>query len=404
MKRYWITANLAYLLIVGALGVLMRGAFTGFSTGFNYEYALHTHSHTAFIGWVYQALFVALASAYLSPEQIARGRYRLQLILTQILVLGMLVSFWRQGYSNISIVLSSIFQFVSYWFIWQLWRDGRRHRHTHHNFSWQWIEISLVALFISTLGPWGLATITYNGLQGTPNYNMAIYFYLHFQYNGWFIFALAGLALFAMESDGNPVTNRLIKQGFYLVAISLFPAYALSIVNLSPSALMITMAVLSGTGQVIGVLLLAWGCWQERMRLKAIYTTRAVQILAVFSGVALLGKFVLQLLSMVPGLDDIAFNNRHVIIAFIHWVVLGVVTFGLLAMLAQQRLLRLRGWVGQLGVAILMTGFIITEWYLVSPAIGITSVYMFTALFYAGLGMAAGIALIMAAQLLPLKP
>lgn len=398
MKRYWIAINLTWLLVVAVLGGLMRGTFTGATGGFHYEYALHTHSHVAFIGWVYQTLFVALVSRFLDAEQIRRGRYVLQLAITQILVVGMLAAFWLQGYAAASIALSSVFQVVSYWFAWRLWRDGREHVEGRHRFSWRFVQVSLLAMVLSSFGPWGLAAVVANGLQDSPYYSMAIYFYLHFQYNGWFVFGLLALLFAALESTGRAVTERYARWGFALLAVGLFPAYAMSIPHLAPSPATDLLAWGSGAAQVAGIVLLtAWG-WRERERLGGLPRPWPARLLLGIAAAAMVAKFVLQLLSLAPGLAEITFGNRHVIIAFIHLVVLGGITFALLGLLPVQGLLRMDGWVAGVGVVLLTAGFLWTEWLLVAPVLGVASAHMFPFLYSSGILMACGIAAIWIAQ------
>ena len=104
------------------------------------------------------------------------------------------------------------------------------------------------------------------------------------------------------------------------------------------------------------------------------------------------------MLSIVPGLDDIAFENRNVIIAYIHLVVLGVITFGLIGILAQQQWMSLTSKISRIGAAVLIAGFVTTEYLLVSPAFGVVHIQMFNGLFYAGIAMLSGIVLIWLAQ------
>ena len=398
MKRYWLLLNFLFLITVAVVGAIMRSVFTGMTTDLNYQFALHTHSHTGFIGWVYQSLFFALVTLYLSQEAVRRGRYALQLGITMALSAAMTVSFWQQGYGAISITLSSIFQVVSYWFVWRLWRDGKQHRETGHSYSWQFVEMALLTLFVSTFGPWGLAIISANGLQGTSLYSVAIYFYLHFQYNGWFIFGILALFLFAVEKKSGKIEHRLATGAFFALAISIFPAYVLSVIYLAKTPLVYAISILSGITQLAGIVLLYVAIGKLNIRFRDIFPNFWSRLLVSLAGVALLLKFVFQLLSIVPGLDDIAFENRNVIIAYIHLVVLGVITFGLIGILAQQQWMNLTSKISQIGAAVLIAGFVTTEYLLVSPAFGVVHIQMFSGLFYAGIAMLSGIVLIWLAQ------
>ena len=398
MKRYWLLLNFLFLITVAVVGAIMRSVFTGMTTDLNYQFALHTHSHTGFIGWVYQSLFFALVTLYLSQEAVRRGRYALQLGITMALSAAMTVSFWQQGYGAISITLSSIFQVVSYWFVWRLWRDSKQHRETDHSYSWRFVEMALITLFVSTFGPWGLAVISANGLQGTSLYSVAIYFYLHFQYNGWFIFGILALFLFAVEKKSGKIEHPLANSAFIALAVSIFPAYVLSVIYLEKTLLVYAIAILSGVTQLAGIAMLYSWLGKSNRRISEIFPNFWSRLLVSLAGIALLLKFVFQLLSIVPGLDDIAFENRNVIIAYIHLVVLGVITFGLIGILAQQQWMNLTSKISQIGAAVLIAGFVTTEYLLVSPAFGVVHIQMFSGLFYAGIAMLSGIVLIWLAQ------
>ncbi|MEZ4748472.1 MAG: hypothetical protein R3C41_20575 [Calditrichia bacterium] len=398
MKRYWLKLNFLFLITVALVGTIMRSVFTGMTTDLNYQFALHTHSHTGFIGWVYQSLFFALVTLYLPTETIRRGRYALQLGITMALSAAMTVSFWQQGYGAISIALSSIFQIVSYWFVWRLWQDGKQHRETDHSYSWRFVEMALITLFVSTFGPWGLAVISANGLQGTSLYSVAIYFYLHFQYNGWFIFGILALFLFAVEKKSGKIEQPLANSAFIALAVSIFPAFVLSVIYLEKTLLVYAIAILSGVTQLAGIAMLYSWLGKSNRRFSEIFPNFWSRLLVSLAGVALLLKFVFQLLSIVPGLDDIAFENRNVIIAYIHLVVLGIITFGLIGILAQQHWMNLTSKISQIGTTALIAGFVTTEYLLVSPAFGVVHIQMFTGLFYAGIAMLSGIVLVWLAQ------
>ena len=58
-------------------------------------------------------------------------------------------------------------------------------------------------------------------------------------------------------------------------------------------------------------------------------------------------------------------------------------------------------WLGEglmITAAVLIAGFVTTEYLLVSPAFGVVHIQMFSGLFYAGIAMLSGIVLIWLAQ------
>lgn len=79
--------------------------------GLDYNHFLHGHSHLAYLGWIFNAIFVALLYAYL-PGHLKK--YRLLFWLLQVAVIGMLISFPIQGYAAVSISFSTLHIFLSY--------------------------------------------------------------------------------------------------------------------------------------------------------------------------------------------------------------------------------------------------------------------------------------------------
>src|SRR5699024_7695639 len=97
--------------------------------------------------------------------------------------LVMFAAFLYQGYGLYSIIISTIHIFIEYWaaiFIWQQLRKREEFATTGRLF----IKGSLVALVISSLGPFSLGFIAANGLKDSFIVDMTIYFYLQFKYNG----------------------------------------------------------------------------------------------------------------------------------------------------------------------------------------------------------------------------
>src|SRR5699024_8001397 len=60
------------------------------------------------------------------------------------------------------------------------------------------LQGAIVSLILSTFGPFLLGILAGNGLKDSVYFDMSIYFYLHFQYNGWLYFSLIGLFIWIL--------------------------------------------------------------------------------------------------------------------------------------------------------------------------------------------------------------
>jgi len=81
-------------------------------------------------------------------------------------------------------------------------------------------------------------------------------------------------------------------------------------------------------------------------------------------------KNVLQALSALPVIADLAYLHRNYIIAYLHMVLVGFISFGALSLMLKSRVTILQPLVKS-GLALLVIAFILTETFLVLNAAGI---------------------------------
>jgi hypothetical protein len=354
----WLKISLFYLVLIALIGAYLRLKFVVPVPVFQYEYILHTHSHTAMLGWVYSALYIALLLSFI-PDAFNKKSYVVLFWLTQFAILGILVTFTVHGYWFLSIAFSTLHIFLSYWFILKFVKDVMKDRTVKGGIalSLKFIYASLFLLFLSSFGPWGLAVLAANKMIGTDLYNDAIYFYLHFQYDGWFTFAVIGLFIRYIESLQVMLNFKNGTRAFWFLFAGVIPAYILSLPEQQVPSYMWLIGVIAGIVQFIGAILLL-KLLAPHVKAIAQNTNRVLVYVFIFS---LALKFFLQILSAVPYLNNLIFNNRDVIIGYIHLVMLGVVTCGLFAWLYKQGLLNMKSRVSKTGLALFIIGFIITE-------------------------------------------
>ncbi len=322
----WLKISLINLLIVASLGVTLRYKIL-FSLPFiDQKHLLHGHSHFAFAGWITQALMALLVS-FLIKEQGA-GNYKKYIWLLYanlITAYGMLIAFPIEGYGLFSIIFSTASILVSYAFAFFYWRDLKKLGTGSATHSW--FKAAVIFNALSSLGAFALTIMMVAKVIHQNWYLAAEYFYLHFQYNGWFFFACMGL-LTAFVSR-NTASENILKKIFWLFTFAIVPAYFLSALWMDIPVWIYILVIIAAIAQVVGWLWFASLIKKNWHLLKPKISTTSKYILAC-SAVALIAKLLLQLVSTIPLLSDLAFGFRPIVIGYLHLVLLGVITLFIL--------------------------------------------------------------------------
>lgn len=316
-------AALMWLLLAAFMGVWLRWQGWGAPPlVFNFRFLTHAHSHLMFLGWVHNALMAVLIGLFL-PDRLPRIYVWLWLGL-QVGLAGMAVAFPLQGYAAVSIAFSTLHMVLAGWLGLRFWFDAGKDEPAYTALCW-----AIIFMLISSAGPFALGYVVAKGMQTTIWYNLAIYFYLHFQYNGWMIFAL--LAVFSRLL---PANGRQIRQALQLLAVGCSAAYAVSALWTEPP---VPVFLLAGAGvllQLWGTLLLmrVWhgilwpAVWPQTW-------SRRFAALAFFSWLL---KLAIQSLALLPGMGRMVFLNRNWLIAYFHLVFIGVITAAILALFIKK--------------------------------------------------------------------
>ncbi|WP_025605756.1 hypothetical protein [Pontibacter actiniarum] len=340
-KRNWLLVALFNLVVVAFLGLLLRWMFVAPVAGINYKYLLHGHSHVALLGWLYSAVFVALVAFFLPPALQQKKTYTWQFWLSQGTVLGMLLSFPVQGYGPVSIFFSTAHILMSYWFTYQFLKDGKAAQlgQGKHQQSYAFVKAALFFLVLSSLGPWAMGPIMATGQSGSELYFNAIYFYLHFQYNGWFTFAVLGLLFWLLEQYK---VNFSVKYGrlfFRLMFWSCLPAYLLSVLWIKPAAVVYAVGGAAALAQVVALVVLLLLVNSISKQVLALFSNWSRFIL-VLAGMAFTAKILMQLTTGIPYMADLAYRLRFFIIGYLHLVLIGFVSMFLFAFFCTARLVK----------------------------------------------------------------
>lgn len=361
----WIRICFFNLLLVSVLGVLMRYKISYSLPLIDQKNLLHSHSHFAFTGWVTQALFVLLVY-FLQTQKLGDvfKKYNYLLWLNLFCSYGMLVSFIMQGYAFFSIALSTLSIFVAYAFAITYWKDLTRI--TSAGSTRLWIKASLVFNVISSLGAFSLAVFMALKLVNQKLYLGSVYYFLHFQYNGWFFFACMGLFIFAAKLH----EARDGKQIFWLMAVACVPAYLLSVLWAAMNPVVYSVVVIASLLQTAGWVMFLKMLWQQKETLRQNFSRNSGWILklAVF---ACSIKILLQQFSVIPSLSKLAFGFRPIVIGYLHLVLLGVITLFLLGYLISQNVL-ITTRASMRGIAIFVAGIFLNELLLMTQ--GVTAI------------------------------
>ncbi len=330
MHHRWMRVALVHLIIAGFLGALMRYAFVGdLPEWIDYNHIKHAHSHVAMMGWLYSGLFIFIVFLF----RLRRKVYKQLFWLTQLSVVGMMISFPVQGYKLVSIVFSTMHLFLSYAFIYYVFRDVRSEK---RNFAVLFLKTSLVFLFVSSLGTWALAGLMNSPLRGSAVYYATIQFFLHFQFNGWFVFGLLALFFRFTRMYRIYFDAPLAWRFYYLLMVSCVLTYALAVTWSTPYlGIFITnsLGVLIQLAALYYFVRLVVGA---RAQILEVLQKWGVFLLTL-SGVLFFVKIVIQALVAVPYLATISYTVKNFVIGFIHLLMLGVMTSFLLGMYYQHQ-------------------------------------------------------------------
>lgn len=374
LQNHLLQAAFLNLVIVALLGVLMRVLPFFPSFALTYKNILHGHSHFAFGGWLLPVLMALVMRGF--PEltcKIAFHHWRNIALLVLLSAYGMLVSFPLQGYKGISISFSTLSVAASFYLALVVWRGlkGMASPTSHRFLKW-----GLVYCTLSAIGPFATVPLIILGKQGTPVYFDLIYFYLHFQYNGFFAFTVLALLYRLLEKNG---LDKNGKKVFYVFNLACVPAYALSVLWHQPSVVFNLVGGAAALFQIAGVIYLSKDISNHKTKLPFLWKIA----LAAF-----VIKTALQVVSAIPVVALMACQARNFVIAYLHLVLLGFVScfvFGtVLPEVKNKRLMKN-------GLALFLFSFLTTEIILVVQALSsvlnfgfpfFTQVLLFFSLFF----------------------
>lgn len=199
------------LALVALIGCIMRYKIGFEFPFFDQKYLLHGHSHFAFTGWVSHILFT-LMLVFISEFDVQTERFNRLVWANLVCAYGMLISFVIQGYGPVSILFSTLSIFISFGFALQYFKALASIQHP----STKWFKAALIFNVLSSLGTFFLAYMMMTKSLQQEAYLGSVYFFLHFQYSGWFFFAIMGLLVSKLSKLQGYKDNDLIFKSFFL--------------------------------------------------------------------------------------------------------------------------------------------------------------------------------------------
>jgi hypothetical protein len=323
---------LLFLFIGSVLGVFLRLQFILPTAGTSYSFFLHGHSHIMFLGWIFNALYIGFTVNHVVIEE--QNFFLRLFFVLQVFVVGMLVSFPIQGYGFFSILFSTLHTFAAIIFVIKFFK---RTRYVKTTSAW-FARIALVFFTISTAGPFCLGYLMAVGMGQSNWYYFAIYFYLHFQYNGLFMFGIFSLIFNLIERKKIQFSFRQAKMVGGALAAACIPAYFLSILWAKPGLGFNILGGAAALVQIIALLILIKLVIAIRIELRGKFS-RSSNVFLIVALAAFILKLILQLLSAFPSIAQMAYELRPVVIAYLHLVMLGVISLSLFVWYLESELI-----------------------------------------------------------------
>ncbi len=333
-RSFWMKFALVNFCIVAVLGVIMRYKILFSLPWLDQKHLQDAHSHFAFYGWITTAIYILLTD-YLrkTMPNVAMKKYRALIIVNVVSAFAMLATFIYGGYFWASIAASTAALLCSFVFAGVFYKDTAGLRDA----SKIWFRSALFFAVISSLGVFNLAYMKMTGTVSQSMYLASEYYFLHFQYNGFFIFSCIGLLLFSMKEAGAVLTKKENNILFFLMFFGCLVGFGLSVLWMEMPAWVFALIIITTVGQTVGAVML-YRYVRKHWTNLVVKWSPMHRFVLMYAGFAFAVKTLLQLGSNVPAISQFAFGFRNVVIAYLHLVLLMcIATFLVNQILATNR-------------------------------------------------------------------
>ena len=323
-----------YFIITILLGLSLRVSYIA-DVFFNIRHVTHSHSHIGLLGWIYTILSSLICQYFLRETD--RKPYFILFLCTQFCILGMLFSFPFGGYFLYSIIFSSLFIICTYCFSIFFLKRSKKYNFIRFSISksvdvendkplsLKFVHWGIYFLILSSIGIWLLPVAIVKAGKGSDWYNSALYFFLHFQYNGWFLAVLFGLLVGEIEHK-SLLNSKRLKGALYNFVIGTIGSVTLSWVGFFNEPILYII------GNISGFLLLAsiFELYRAYMQLE-----KPAFLMQMFLLLCML-KTIFMFLGSFPWIAEVVLPNREFVISYLHFTFLGVIGFGVLHFLEKN--------------------------------------------------------------------
>ena len=317
-RSFWLKFSVFNFLIVALLGVTMRYKILYSMPFLDQKHLQEAHSHFAFYGWITNVIYVLILNyMHKINAQIDLKKYEKLIVVNLIASFTMLGAFLYGGYFWASIAGSTVALLCSFVFFFFFVRDAKKIQ----DFSKFWFLAGLFFAVISSVGVFNLGYMMMSKTATQDLYLASEYYYLHFQYNGFFIFSCIGFLLFSMKQAGSGISEKQNKLIFWLLFVGCVIGYGLSVLWMKMPVSIFAVIVVATIMQTVGAVLLFVFIKKNWTNLVLKWSSMHRFVL-LYAGFAFAVKIALQLGSTIPALNQFAFGFRNVVIAYLHLVLL----------------------------------------------------------------------------------
>lgn len=319
---------------------------------------MHAHSHVAMLGWLYMAIYALFIELFL-PEAVKNSkRYTRLFWASEITIIGIFITMITKGYHVSSIAFLSAHIILSYVFMGYFLKDIRNTKGA--DVSKRFARAALWFMALSTLALWAMGPLMALSMGGSALYYASVQFFLHFQFNGWFIFA--GLAIFfrVLGQQGMSLKKKDLNQFYYLLVVSCLLTYVLAVTWSTPLPLLFwinSLGVILQAGALFVFARMIIGAYPSAQKLLSPAGRRLFGIAMISFAL----KIFIQAVVVVPYFATVSYTVRNFVIGFIHLILLGMLTHMVLGAAVNTGMINSDSKRAKAGFLVLLIGFLLTE-------------------------------------------